>query len=218
MFVQQSTVLAALVDTSLLLGKSLVSLLSDGELETLASGQGDVGLVTLTNNEDISQTGGEGVTVGILDVDNIIGSGMLLPVDDGTDPASVTATSDHAQVAHSEGDDILDLAGGKIKLDGVIGLDDGIRVPDGSSIPSVKVRNSLGSKLQLGDFAELVLCLGGGDPVHGEPALHIIDDSEVLSGLLQLDNIHEAGGELVVGPNLIVNLDQTLLQNIFDLL
>ena len=52
----------------------------------------------------------------------------------------------------------------------------------------------------------------------GEASLDIVDDPEILSGLLNLDDIHEAGGELGVGPGLAVNLDQTLLHDGLNLL
>ena len=52
----------------------------------------------------------------------------------------------------------------------------------------------------------------------GETSLDVVDDPEVLSSLLDLDDIHEAGGELGVGPGLAVNLDQTLLHDGLHLL
>ena len=66
--------------------------------------------------------------------------------------------------------------------------------------------------------AELVGSLRGSDPVDGETSLDVVDDPEVLSSLLDLDDIHEAGGELGVGPGLAVNLDQTLLHDGLHLL
>ena len=66
--------------------------------------------------------------------------------------------------------------------------------------------------------AELVGGLGGGDPVHGEASLDVVDDPEVLAGLVDLDHVHEAGGELGVGPGLAINLDQALLHDGLDLL
>ena len=66
--------------------------------------------------------------------------------------------------------------------------------------------------------AELVGSLRGSDPVDGESSLDVVDDPEVLSSLLDLDDIHEAGGELGVGPGLAVNLDQTLLHDGLHLL
>ena len=52
----------------------------------------------------------------------------------------------------------------------------------------------------------------------GEASLDVIDDPEVLSSLVDLDDVHEAGGELGVGPGLAINLDQTLLHDGLHLL
>lgn len=51
-----------------------------------------------------------------------------------------------------------------------------------------------------------------------ESALHVVDDSEVLASLLNLDNIHEPGGVLVVGSDPTVNLDVTVLKDVLNLL
>ena len=51
-----------------------------------------------------------------------------------------------------------------------------------------------------------------------EASLHIVDDAEVLSSLLDLDDVHEAGGELGVRPRLAVDLDQALLHDSLHLL
>ena len=50
-------------------------------------------------------------------------------------------------------------------------------------------------------------------PVHCETSLYVVYDPKVFTSLVNLDNIHEAGGELGVGPGLAVNLDQTLLHD-----
>ncbi len=68
------------------------------------------------------------------------------------------------------------------------------------------------------DFAELVLGLLGRDAVHDESALHVVDDAKVLARLLNLDNVHEAGGEAGVRPHVAVNLHQALLHNRLHLL
>merc|ERR1719515_116227 len=167
---------------SLRSAESLVSLLSNGELDSLGLGKGNVGLVTLADDEDISNPGSEGVTVGVLDVDDVEGSGMPLTGHDGSHPTGVTSSGDHAQVAG-------------VELDAVVHPDDGVRVADSSAIGGVEVGHSVGAGLDLPDLAQLVLGLLGSDPVHSEPSLHVVDDA-VLSGLLDLDNIHEASGEL----------------------
>lgn len=60
------------------------------------------------------------------------------------------------------------------------------------------------------DLAKLVLGLLGGDAVHGEAALGVVDETEVLASLVDRDDVHEAGGEGDVGTDLVVDLDQTL--------
>ena len=52
----------------------------------------------------------------------------------------------------------------------------------------------------------------------GEASLHVVDDPEVLASLVDLDDVHEAGGELRVGPSLAIDLDQTLLHDGLNLL
>ena len=66
--------------------------------------------------------------------------------------------------------------------------------------------------------AELVGGLGGGNPVDREASLDVVDDPEVLAGLVDLDHVHETGGELGVGPGLAIDLDQALLHDGLHLL
>ena len=54
--------------------------------------------------------------------------------------------------------------------------------------------------------------------MHCEAALHIVDDPEVFASLVDLDDIHEAGGKLGVGPGLAIDLDQPLLHDSLHLL
>ena len=74
-------------------------------------------------------------------------------------------------------------------------LDDGVRVPDGPAVSGVEVGHSVGSHLHLPHLAQLVLGLLAGDPVHGEPALHVVDYPKVLGSFLHLNDVHEASGE-----------------------
>jgi len=137
---------------------------------------------------------------------------------DGSNSASVTSSGDHAKVAGVKLDGVLDLASGDVNLDTVVDLDDGVRVSDGSAIGGVQVGDSVGASLDLPDLAQLILGLLGGDPVNGESSLHVVDDTEVLSGLFNLDNIHESSRELGISPGLAINLDQPLLEDGLHLL
>ena len=75
-----------------------------------------------TDDENVANSCGEGVAIGVLDVDDVEGARMPLPGHDGANPASVTPTGDHAQVAGVELDGILDLARGNVHLDRIINL------------------------------------------------------------------------------------------------
>ena len=97
-------------------------------------------------------------------------------------------------------------------------LDDRIRVSDGTPVRGVEVRDPLRPGLHLPDAAQLVLGLGRRDAVDGESSLHVVDDAEVLPSLLNLDDVHEASGELGISPRLAVNLNQPLLHNGLHLL
>ena len=54
--------------------------------------------------------------------------------------------------------------------------------------------------------------------MHSEAPLHIVDYPEALSSFVNLDNVHEAGGELWVSPGLAIDLDQALLHDRLHLL
>lgn len=66
------------------------------------------------------------------------------------------------------------------------------------------------AKLDALDLAELVLSLLGLDAVDGEAALGVVDETEVLASLLDVDDVHEARGEGKVGADLAIDLDETL--------
>lgn len=80
-----------------------------------------------------------------------------------------------------------------------------------------QVGNAALAKLDALDLAELVLCLLSGDAVDGETALGVVDQAEVLAGLLDGDDVHETGGEGGIGADLAVDLDEALLDDGLDL-
>ena len=195
-----------------------VTLLSDGQSDTLALGEGDPGLVTLTNDENVGETGGELAVDDILDVDDIETSDVTLTVGDDADTASVTTSGDHGDVTDLELDELVELASLQIELDGVVDLDQGIGVTEGAAIVGDNEGDTLGTELNLLDLAQLVLGLLGSDTVDGETTLGIVDQTEVLTGLLDGDGIHESSGVGSVGTDLTVDLDETLHKDVLDLL
>jgi hypothetical protein len=129
------------------MGPATITLVSNGELDALALGQADPWLlatddaadmlaIALRNSicspnlQDVSLTGGELVVNSILDVHNVETSVVALTVSDDTNTTHVATTSDHGNDTSVEVDELGDLAGSKVNLDGVVDLDGGVRVTD----------------------------------------------------------------------------------------
>lgn len=110
-------------------GSAAISLLGNGELDTLALGQGDPGLLR-ADDEDVGLTGGEGVVNGILDVDDVETTIVPLTVGDDSDTTHVTTTGDHGNGASVELDEVVNAASGKVDLDSVVDLDGRVGVAD----------------------------------------------------------------------------------------
>lgn len=148
---------------------------------------------------------------------NVEASLVSLTVGDGSNSAHVSATGGHDNVTVVKLDERGDLAGGKVDLDGVVDLDERIGESDGSAVVGNKVGDTLLAHLDSLDLSELVSSLLIGDSVDGKSALDVVDKSEVLASLLELDDIHETGREGRVGSDLTVDLDESLHQNGVDL-
>ena len=105
---------------------------------------------------------------------------VLLPVHNDTSTTHVTSTSDHDDVACIKLDKLGDLVLLKVEFDGVVDLDEGIRVSDGSAVMGDDMGDTLGSKSDLANLEELVGCLLLGDSVDGETTLDVVEETEVL--------------------------------------
>mmetsp|Transcript_59845 Transcript_59845/g.96879 ORF Transcript_59845/g.96879 Transcript_59845/m.96879 type:complete len:204 (-) Transcript_59845:72-683(-) len=135
---------------------------------------------------------------------------MPLPVRDGAHTPHVVAATDHDRVARLKFHEIQNLASGQIQSHCVVGLDLWVRVADGATIVGDAIWDALGPPLNLLDTAQLVAGLLLDDFVQHESALGIVEQPEVLLGLLDLHHIHEARWVEHVAANLAVNLDQPL--------
>jgi hypothetical protein len=115
--------------TSQGLSSAAISLLGDGQLDTLALGQGDPGLVR-TDNEDVVLACSESVVNGVLDMDDVETTIVTFTVGDDTNTTHVTTTGDHGNGTSIEVNEVFDLAGGKVDLDGIVDLDQRVGVTD----------------------------------------------------------------------------------------
>jgi len=150
------------------------------------------------------------MTLRVLQVRDLETSGMLLTMGEDTDTPNIVSTGDHADVAVLELADTLNLVGVQVKTDGVVNLDLRIRETDGTSIMGDEGHNALGRLLNLVDTAHLVGSLIRRDLSQDETTLGVVQEAEVLLGLLDGDDIHKSSRILDVGSALAINLDGTL--------
>lgn len=108
---------------------SAVSLLSNGELDTLTLWQRDPWLLR-PNDEDVVLTGSKGVVYGVLDVDNVETSIVTFTVSNDTNTTHVTTTGSHGDNTSVKLDEVGNLASGKVDLHGVVNLDGWVWVTD----------------------------------------------------------------------------------------
>jgi len=134
-----------------------LSLFKDGFLDTISRRKFDPGLLALSDDDDVSESGGESVALGVLDVDDIERTGVFLDVLDDSDSANVVSVLDEANVARFEMSESLDLSGSNIVLEGIANLDFRVRESDGSCIVSDNVRDLVGTNGLVGHLQELDL-------------------------------------------------------------
>lgn len=93
-----------------------VSLLDERKSDTVALGKSDEGLLALANAEDIAQTGGEGVSLGVLDVDDLVGTGVVLNVHEHANTTDIVSALHENLRAILKLHNAVNLASLKVKL------------------------------------------------------------------------------------------------------
>jgi len=197
-------------------GEPLVALLGDRHSDSFALRKRDPWLGSFADREDVIQSGGKGMSGGVLDVDNVERPGMPFPVHDDADTPQVTTSGHHANVSRLKLDGVGDLASFDIDLHAVLSADQRIRISDCASIGSGKVRNSLGSDRHFLDDAKLVSGFFLGNTVDLVSSFDVVDESKILPALLHLDDVHKSGWVSVVRTNSTVHFDQSLGEDLLD--
>jgi len=206
-----------------LVSETLLALLENVVTESLTTRQGNHTLVILSRkHEDIGNTSGESTTLGILHMHNLEGANVLLATSDDTNTALILSTGDHTGSTSLELNDILGLASLDVHFDDIVELGKRIRVADGAAIVGDDVWDTLGTNSDRLHTSKLVRVLVGEglavQAVQNETALGIVHHAEVLVGLVNGDNVHEATRVVGVGANLAIDLDEALHENLLDLL
>ena len=97
-------------------GDSSVSLSDEGKLDTVTLGELDQGLLALADGEDVGEAGGEDLAVHILDVDDLVGTGVVFDMHEGTDTTDIVSGSEVDSGSVFEFNNTVDLASLKVKL------------------------------------------------------------------------------------------------------
>lgn len=108
------------------------------------------------------------------------------------------STSHHAKVSGLELDVIENLALVNIVSDGVVHLDQGVGIADGSAIVRHEEWNAPRASLNTLDAAQLVLGLLLADLVKNKATLHVVEQTEEVTGLLDRDDICNATKHVLV--------------------
>jgi hypothetical protein len=190
---------------------TLVSFFDKRKLDTLLLGEGDNGFLAGADAENVGKTGSETVTTGVLNVSDLVGTGMVLDVLEDTDATDIVSSSDEDTGTVLELEAGIDITGGEVELDGVVDVDLGVGVTDGSTVVGHDVGDGVLTDALLLDLAEFELGLGGRDLDSLESSLNVVKDSEGFGGLGDGDDVHEAEGESVVSADLVVHSDVSVV-------
>lgn len=105
-------------------------------------------------------------------------------------------------------------------LDGIVLLDVWMWEADGPSVVGNDVGNLVCAKHLALNLAEFEVCFLGIDANWSVATLDIVEHAEVLTGLHNLNNVHEAEGIFVVSSGFAVylNVDILVMTDFFNLL
>jgi len=178
--------------------------------------QGEHGLWALSNHENVVDACGELVPKLVFDVNDINATMMAFAVRDHTDTPQVMTTSAHGGIANLKLDLANDLLLVEVEFDGVILLNERVRVADGTPVVGEDVGDPLGANSKLAHLAELVRGLLRGYAVNGKTTLDIIHQTKRFTGLLNGDHIHEPSRISDIRTHAAINLHQALLKDELD--
>ena len=94
----------------------MVSFFDKSHSNTLKLGEGDQRLLTLSDNENVGHTSGEVVASGILDVDDLVGTWMVLNVHELSNTTDIVSSLDEHGGSVLEFDNLLNITGLEVQL------------------------------------------------------------------------------------------------------
>jgi len=146
-------------------------------------------------------------------VNDIKTTNVLLAVDDDASTAHIATAGDHNDIAGVEFDKVDDFGLFKVVLDGVVYFDERVGVADGAAIVGDDMGDAFGADGDFADLEELVGSFFWGDAVNCEAAFYVVEETEVFSGFLDGDDVHETSRVSFVSSNFGIDFDEALLDD-----
>jgi len=136
-----SVIIIILIITSGVCSNLGISLIDKRKSDTLELGKSDKRLFALTDTENVGETGGERVSSGILDMDDLIGTWMMLNVHELSNTTNIVTTLNEYGCSILEFNHFVNLISLEVELNGIVLLDFWVGEADGPSVVSHNIRN-----------------------------------------------------------------------------
>lgn len=125
----------------------------------------------------------------IPNVDDVERSRMSFSVSDDTNSTQIVSSGNHAEVSSFEFDEVKDLTLSDVPPDGIIHLNEWIRIPDSSSIMSDQEGNTFRSSGYFFHSEQLVRSFLRRDFVENEPSFDVVQESEMIASLFDFNDV-----------------------------
>ncbi len=179
------------------------------KIKTFIGWEGDFGFF-ITNDENVTSSGSESLSIGILQVDNIEATQMSFNMEDSSNSTDVVTTSSVGQMSWLVRDPADDLIVFQIVFDGVSFIDVRVWESDGSGIVSDNVWNLVWTDGFFNNFAEFEVSFRTFNADEGESTLFIIQKSKRLSGFNNGQEIHKTDWEFSISSNFMIDFKSCL--------
>lgn len=184
-----------------------ISLFNKRLSDTLSFRKSNQWSLAFSDGKHVGKTGGEGMSLGVLDVNDLVGTWMVLDVHELSNTTNIVSSCDEDVSSILEFDNFVDFASLKVNLDCVVLLDFWVGEANRPAIVGYNVWNLVFAHALSLNSAELESSLLGVDTDSLETSFDVVQNAEVLAGFGDLDNIHKAKWEAWVSSNFVVNFD-----------
>lgn len=197
-----------------------ILLLKESKSQTITLWKRDCWGLSISNDENVAKTGGEGVSVGILNVSNIEGTWMLFYGLENTDSTNIVSTDKINSSTVDTFDHGLDFTVLKVYLDSVLLLDLWMWESDWSSVMSNNVWDLWLSNILFDNFAQFELCLFGINSMRLVSSSNVKENSEVLISFVNRNDVHLTKRESVFSSHFTINFNHSfsILYNLHSFL